>query len=540
MPLTLRIENMDSLPDGGPVSIQVDRRGIAIGRDTYLDWTLPDPQRFVSGTHCEVQFRDGGYWLHDRSSNGTHVNDNPQRMTEAHLLKSGDRINIGQYIIAVEVTGEEANAAASAGPGKDSPYGSGDVWGGIDDAAPAGNRQDFRQGPSGGSSGKPIQGDPLEEADWGMQQVADSGPEREPPNKLPPLAGSEPEQSSPPLDAGVFDLGGGSEPSGGAQSQPPSQPAQPPSPSKAPPSADIWGDFGAGSSSSQPSPPPAEEELSLGSAQERREAPPEQELSLGAAQERPAEDPPLDLGAAQERPSQTPPPPRPEPQSPPPAAEKPSGLAAKWGDGEGATEKPPATSSGGGGGGARAAFARGAGIPVDAISQKDEEAFAEDIGRLFRVTCDNLKAMLKARDETKGAMRSADRTMIGAIQNNPLKSLPTTDDAMKIMLGPSTDSYLGALPAIERGFADLQDHQMRVFGAMQQALGALIKDLSPDGIAETTPGDGGLAKIVSSRRAKLWDIYVERYKAKASRHERGMVDAFMLLFAEMYDAQKPR
>ena len=89
--LVLRIENMDSLPDGGPLSIELDQRGCDIGRDTYLDWTLPDPQRFISGKHCEVRYRDGGYWLHDVSTNGTTVNDDTGRLTEPQREQNGRR-----------------------------------------------------------------------------------------------------------------------------------------------------------------------------------------------------------------------------------------------------------------------------------------------------------------------------------------------------------------------------------------------------------------------------------------------------------------
>ena len=61
--LTLRIENETTLPDGGPLSISVEgTRGIDIGRDQYLDWTLPDPNRFISGKHCEIRWRDGDFW----------------------------------------------------------------------------------------------------------------------------------------------------------------------------------------------------------------------------------------------------------------------------------------------------------------------------------------------------------------------------------------------------------------------------------------------------------------------------------------------
>ena len=77
MTLRLSIENMDRLPDGGPVRVEVKGRGLDIGRDAHLDWTLPDPSRTVSSKHCEIRFRDGGYWLHDVSTNGTFVNGAP-------------------------------------------------------------------------------------------------------------------------------------------------------------------------------------------------------------------------------------------------------------------------------------------------------------------------------------------------------------------------------------------------------------------------------------------------------------------------------
>src|SRR5580692_6859174 len=63
MTLRLSIENVDRLPDGGPIRIEVKGRGLDLGRDSHLDWTLPDPSRSVSGKHCEIRYRDGGYWF---------------------------------------------------------------------------------------------------------------------------------------------------------------------------------------------------------------------------------------------------------------------------------------------------------------------------------------------------------------------------------------------------------------------------------------------------------------------------------------------
>ena len=115
MTLRLSIENVDRLPDGGPIRIEVKGRGLDLGRDSHLDWTLPDPGRSISGKHCEIRYRDGGYWLHDVSTNGTFVNGAEYRLDAPHLLRNGDRLSIGPYIIAVAVEeGRKFRISASA------------------------------------------------------------------------------------------------------------------------------------------------------------------------------------------------------------------------------------------------------------------------------------------------------------------------------------------------------------------------------------------------------------------------------------------
>jgi type VI secretion system FHA domain protein len=134
MTLTLHIENETSLPDGGPLSVSIKgKRGLDIGRDPYLDWTLPDPSRFISGRHCEVRWHDGAYWLHDISTNGTFLDGAESRLKAPHRLRNGDRFIIGQYVIAAtledDVADREPPAALAAPPRHD------DLWGGVSDAA---------------------------------------------------------------------------------------------------------------------------------------------------------------------------------------------------------------------------------------------------------------------------------------------------------------------------------------------------------------------------------------------------------------------
>jgi len=139
MTITLTIDSVDSLPDGGPVSYRARNRGFEIGRQQHLDWTLPDPSRFISGLHCDVRFEKGGYYLYDVSSNGTFLNGSTSRMKSPHRLTNGDRLTIGQYIVLVEVEGEEQPAPARrAEPqpsfASPSPPAFSDIW---DTGAPA-------------------------------------------------------------------------------------------------------------------------------------------------------------------------------------------------------------------------------------------------------------------------------------------------------------------------------------------------------------------------------------------------------------------
>lgn len=114
MTLILTIENQESAPDGVPTIITLGAGGgIDIGRNTNLDWTLPDPSRFISGKHCEVRYRDGAYWLYDLSTNGTYLNHDSRRLHGPYRLQDGDRLGIGSYIIAVRIEPEAAQEGDS-------------------------------------------------------------------------------------------------------------------------------------------------------------------------------------------------------------------------------------------------------------------------------------------------------------------------------------------------------------------------------------------------------------------------------------------
>ena len=139
--------------------------------------------------------------------------------------------------------------------------------------------------------------------------------------------------------------------------------------------------------------------------------------------------------------------------------------------------------------------------------------------------------LLNARVQAKRLARSASHTMIQALDNNPLKFSPTAEDALRIMFGPPTRSYLDASRAIEQGFDDLKTHQIKTYSAMQHALATLMADLDPETI------DSGYRRRPRHRRAAriaqgqaLGRLSWRAGRQRCAARTAGSVDAFMLLF----------
>lgn len=180
-------------------------------------------------------------------------------------------------------------------------------------------------------------------------------------------------------------------------------------------------------------------------------------------------------------------------------------------------------------------FAKGAGVSPQSLASQDPGAFAEQLGGLMRLIAEELKGLLAARAESKRIARSTSQTMIQAQDNNPLKFSPTVDDALQLIFGQPRGGYLDARRAFDESFRDLKAHQIKTYSAMQHALKMLVEDLDPQAVAEATAAEGGLGGLIGSRKAKMWETYVARWEAKTAPYENGLLDAFMIYFAECYD-----
>jgi type VI secretion system protein ImpI len=184
-------------------------------------------------------------------------------------------------------------------------------------------------------------------------------------------------------------------------------------------------------------------------------------------------------------------------------------------------------------------LARAAGVSEQVFAQRNSQEVAEQLGEILRLVVDNLSQLLNARMQAKRLMRSASHTVIQATDNNPLKFSPSAEDALRIMFAPPTRSYLNAAQALTRSFEDIKTHNVKTYSAMQRALTTLLAELDPETVNRETEPDRGISAVVSSRKAKLWDVYVARWQAKQRSESGGLLDAFMVLFARYYDEQRP-
>jgi type VI secretion system protein len=99
MSVTFKIISYQRLTPGQQETFRTDLEKFSIGRSPENHWALPDPQRFMSGTHCWIENRGGTWFVVDTSTNGVFINGSDQRVPKngSVALKTGDQIRIGDY-----------------------------------------------------------------------------------------------------------------------------------------------------------------------------------------------------------------------------------------------------------------------------------------------------------------------------------------------------------------------------------------------------------------------------------------------------------
>lgn len=178
------------------------------------------------------------------------------------------------------------------------------------------------------------------------------------------------------------------------------------------------------------------------------------------------------------------------------------------------------------------AFCSGAGLPADLFADVPADALARSLGEAMRHVAREVMLSLQDRAAAKQFALAGERTMRGATDNNPLKFLPDAEQAIEAMFLRPRAGFQTGPAGLEDALKDLRLHQAAVFAALQPALARLLGDLAPERIE--AEAEAGGVRLGSNRRARAWEIFVQRWDGKSAGHDNGILDEFLAHFAASY------
>jgi type VI secretion system protein len=161
------------------------------------------------------------------------------------------------------------------------------------------------------------------------------------------------------------------------------------------------------------------------------------------------------------------------------------------------------------------------------------------LGAIFRETVQGLTDILRARGDIKGEFR-LDRTAIGPMENNPLKTPPGRpplglEEIMTLLLIRQQDAYMSPVQAVHEGFNDIKAHQLAVMAGIQAALNRLLERFDPHNLETRLQQTVFDSFLPASRKAKYWDLFTTEYQAIAREAEDDFNELFGDEFARAYE-----
>ena len=564
MELILTIENAPH-PEMSGRTWRCGSDGGTLGRNPDCDLVLPDPKRYTSSVHAQIEFDQDGFKLTDRSTNGTYHNS-PKTLigkNRSVSLDQGDKVFIGDFVLRVEF---EDHAGAGAGAGTPAQ-------------ATSSTPPQFAHGDTGPGPVAGFDSDPDSESDsepesehragagddsrpwddsefslpWnreGAEPDADDGGKRADDDDEDQAFSQSPERehfAAPSVSSGSGDaipddwddfLTGFHDPEKLRKSPETSEP---------PHDDDAWPETEDASSST----PGADSEPTLDSeagAMGRESASRDFEDNGADGDGKPFAAAEPDDHEKFEPPSEATP-------APPPsrAGAKPSGTAesaqfeaqkdAAPADHSSQASRPDASDESGHASAPnrpersatraeKAPDAQPPRRPSPAAAQASEDSIHE----ILQVVTQGLMGLLQGRAEIKNEFRVA-QTRFVQTENNPLKFSPNADEALKrILAEEESPGFLTGKRAFEDALDDVQAHQLAILSAVQRAIESAVAQFDPAQIEKKLERISPMsARTPGLRAGKCWNLFVMHYEEVASKMRDDSRQLFLAEFAEAYE-----
>ena len=162
------------------------------------------------------------------------------------------------------------------------------------------------------------------------------------------------------------------------------------------------------------------------------------------------------------------------------------------------------------------------------------------LGAMMKSLVGGVRRLLQLRMAVKQEM-DADVTTLRTRQNNPIKFAPDDARAIAALLKPPLPGFTAGPPAVDEVMIDLQVHTIATRVAMRTAIERVLARFEPQALEQRLAGGGVLQRLMpGSRKARLWDLYLEQQRAIRTDAAEGFQAAFAQAFAEAYERESAR
>jgi type VI secretion system protein len=219
-----------------------------------------------------------------------------------------------------------------------------------------------------------------------------------------------------------------------------------------------------------------------------------------------------------------------------PAAQNPPTSAPKT---AASAPAPRAPTSHGAPSAALDAFFRGAGLPAQALDDKQVEQTLHRLGQVMREVILGLNDNLHLRTEQRTVLRvpaTSGRTQ----GKNPLNVSASVDDAIANLLFRPTSEFLQAVESVREAFIDIKQHQQSLLSALRTAAVDYIARLDPEELENKVSNGKRGALINAANKLKYWDLYKDLYQVVTQAQPGQLPQQFLEELSRAYETEGAR
>lgn len=152
------------------------------------------------------------------------------------------------------------------------------------------------------------------------------------------------------------------------------------------------------------------------------------------------------------------------------------------------------------------------GLDVSNLSEQQILDINQMVGEMIRETVSGMMQVLTSRSSIKNEFRM-NVTTIQPVENNPLKFSANIDDALENMFLKKGSSYKKPIEAIQDGFHGIAEHQIAILAGIRAAFKGTVDRFNPQSLEERfdRQSKGNLDLIPGLKKSRNWNQFVHYY-----------------------------